>query len=109
MAPPPSTSNRRGTSWVVVASRLSQVRISASPGTGGTTADVPVAITTARCGELEDGAAPGRGDVDAPLAGHAPLAADERDVMVVEPRNRARVVPVPRELVSACERGAGVE
>ena len=48
IAPPPSTSSRRGRALTAVASRLSHGCASASPGIGGSAGRVPVASTTAR-------------------------------------------------------------
>ena len=46
--PPPRTTRLGGTSSAVTASRLVHGRASRSPGIGGTTGSVPVAMTTAR-------------------------------------------------------------
>jgi hypothetical protein len=45
--PPPSTASRRGTTSLLVASRLVHGFASARPGTGGTAASLPTARTTA--------------------------------------------------------------
>ena len=55
MAPPPSTISESGTSVALIASRLVQNGVPASPGTGGTAGAVPVLITMPRLARSRSG------------------------------------------------------
>ena len=88
----------------VVASTFVHGEASASPGTGGIVAALPVATTTAR--RADEHVVP---DHDPALAVESPVAANERDAALLEPRQLGRVVEVVDDLVATCEHGPDVE
>ena len=109
IAPPPSTSSRRGSSLADVTSRLSHGVDVCEPGnrrdqrSGARRDDHRL-----RCLERVRRAVAG-GDLHHPLAVQAALAPVERDVLVVEPLLLTIVGPVVRHVVALRERGGGID
>ena len=103
--PPPRTTSRSGISLAIVASRFVHApSIASSPAIGGIAGSEPVARKTARL-RLDLLVADGH----PPLAGEPPVAADQLDPALLEPRQLRVVVEVVDDLVAAREHGRDVE
>ena len=95
--PPPRTSSRSGTAFALTMSRLSQARTSRRPSIGGTSAEEPVAITTALvASSAAHAAALGELDVDAPFADQPAVPPHQLTAGASPAIRLGRVVPVRR-------------
>ena len=92
--------------FAVVASMFVHGRASRSPSMSGISAAEPVATITAFRATSSSVAAPRD---DPPLAVEPPAAADERDAVLLEPRQLTRVVEVRDHLVAPREHGRHVD
>lgn len=103
--PPPTTTRRPGTALALVASRLVQGLASASPGTGGTTARLPVHTATAwrAVSTRSPSTTTRRGPAN------AAVAADQVDTGRVQPADLSVVLPVGGELVAVGEHRGHVQ
>src|SRR5262249_6342298 len=106
MAPPPSTSSRRGTSLALVIARLSHGPASRKPGTGGLTPTPPVGSPGPPPPPRGAG---GTLDVARPSPRQPPGTAHQLNPRGLQPAPLPVVMPVRGHVVALGECGGGVQ